>query len=394
MRGIYCVIKTRKMKTYLINLSILCCLLLTTISCAAEVENKKEAESHKEPIKQTIKVALLLDTSNSMDGLINQAKAQLWDVVNELSYAKCKGVAPNLKIALYEYGNDSLESSDGYIKQVSEFTNDLDEISEHLFGLTTNGGQEYCGQVIDKAVKKLAWGSNKDDLKMVFIAGNESFSQGDVNFSDAILNAKEEDITVNTIFCGSVSQGEKAGWKEGATIGGGDYMTINHNKKMVHVITPYDDAIIILNKRMNKTYIHYGSKGSSRYKKQTKQDANASSLNEEVAVKRAVTKSSKLYDNSGWDLVDASKKKAIQYSSINKNNLPIELQGKSSKELEAYVVSKRKERKEIQDEIQELNAKRKKYVTEKNRDLSTKDGLENALINAIKKQAEKKNYSW
>ena len=35
--------------------------------------------------KQTIKVALLLDTSNSMDGLINQAKAQLWEIVNELS---------------------------------------------------------------------------------------------------------------------------------------------------------------------------------------------------------------------------------------------------------------------------------------------------------------------
>ena len=34
-----------------------------------------------------IKVALLLDTSNSMDGLIDQAKAQLWQIVNELSYA-------------------------------------------------------------------------------------------------------------------------------------------------------------------------------------------------------------------------------------------------------------------------------------------------------------------
>ena len=30
------------------------------------------------PKKNTIKVALLLDTSNSMDGLINQAKTQLW----------------------------------------------------------------------------------------------------------------------------------------------------------------------------------------------------------------------------------------------------------------------------------------------------------------------------
>jgi len=161
-------------------------------------------------------VALLLDTSNSMDGLINQAKAQLWEVVNELSYAKCKGETPNLKIALYEYGNDRLSAKTGYIKQVSEFTNDLDEISEHLFALTTNGGDEFCGQVIDTSVKKLEWGKNKSDLKMVFIAGNEPFTQGKVNFKDAILNAKENDITINTIFCGNHQQGIQTGWKEGA----------------------------------------------------------------------------------------------------------------------------------------------------------------------------------
>ncbi|NNC69893.1 MAG: hypothetical protein HKN90_03620, partial [Flavobacteriaceae bacterium] len=56
------------------------------------------------PKKNTIKVALLLDTSNSMDGLINQAKTQLWEIVNELSYAKCEHEDPNLEIALYEYG--------------------------------------------------------------------------------------------------------------------------------------------------------------------------------------------------------------------------------------------------------------------------------------------------
>ena len=43
----------------------------------------------EKPSKQYVKIALLLDTSNSMDGLINQAKAQLWDIVNEFTHAKC-----------------------------------------------------------------------------------------------------------------------------------------------------------------------------------------------------------------------------------------------------------------------------------------------------------------
>ena len=37
---------------------------------------------------QTIMIALLLDTSNSMDGLIDQAKSQLWKIVNEVAAAK------------------------------------------------------------------------------------------------------------------------------------------------------------------------------------------------------------------------------------------------------------------------------------------------------------------
>ena len=85
-----------------------------------------------------VKIALLLDTSNSMDGLINQAKSQLWDIVNEFTHAKCGNeLRPKLQIALYQYGNDGLSSREGYIQQVLNFSDDLDEISEKLFSLTT-----------------------------------------------------------------------------------------------------------------------------------------------------------------------------------------------------------------------------------------------------------------
>ncbi len=72
-------------------------------------------ETNSKSEKPEIRVALLLDTSNSMDGLIDQAKAQLWQIVNELSYAKCEEKSPNLKIALYEYGNDNLNAEEGYL---------------------------------------------------------------------------------------------------------------------------------------------------------------------------------------------------------------------------------------------------------------------------------------
>lgn len=376
------------MKTHALKVFFFCLVLLTATTHA------NGSQPTKKDKKQTVKVALLLDTSNSMDGLINQAKAQLWEIVNELSYAKCNGITPNLEIALYEYGNSNLSSREGYIRQVLQFTGDLDEISEHLFSLSTNGGSEYCGQVIQTSLNELDWGANKHDLKMIFIAGNEPFTQGKINYRDAITNAKEKDITINTIFCGDYNQGITGRWQDGAVYGGGDYMTINQNKHIVHIVTPYDNDIIILNKRLNDTYIHYGSYGYSKYNNQAKQDMNAESLDKAVVVKRAVTKSSKLYKNAEWDLVDASEEKEIDYNSLKKKQLPKQLQNKSAKEIKVYVEKKRKERAEIQQKIQELNKKRKAYVAKKQRESSKKNELESVMIKAIKKQAKKKNYSW
>jgi len=87
-------------------------------------------------------VALLLDTSGSMEGLIDQARSQLWKVVNQLAEAKRDGVRPELEIALFEYGNDRLSGAEGYLRMISPFTRDLDAISERLFALTTDGGSE------------------------------------------------------------------------------------------------------------------------------------------------------------------------------------------------------------------------------------------------------------
>ena len=107
--------------------------------------------------KTKIKLALILDTSNSMDGLIDQAKNQLWKIVMELAKTKDKnGEDPDIDLALYQYGNDGLSMRNGYVQKVQSFTGELDEISEKLFALNTNGGEEYCGTVINTSLNELA----------------------------------------------------------------------------------------------------------------------------------------------------------------------------------------------------------------------------------------------
>ena len=341
----------------------------------------------------TIKVALLLDTSGSMDGLIDQAKAQLWEIVNQLSFAKHGTKHPDLYIALYEYGNDNIEASDGFIRKVIDFSNDLDLISEKLFALTTNGGSEYCGEVIQRSLDDLAWGKKDDDLNLIFIAGNEAFTQGKVSYIDATDNANEKDVTVNTIFCGNYQNGISGKWKAGATRTNGEYFAIDHNQKQIYVATPFDDIIIQLNLKLNKTYVNYGHQGYKKMAMQATQDSNAMELNEEVAVKRAVSKSSRMYSNASWDLVDAAKDENFDYEEVENETLPKELQGKSAAELEVYVNKQAAIRKDIQEQINALNKQRITYIAKQQTD-GKADNLENALISTIKTQAKRKNYSW
>jgi hypothetical protein len=345
------------------------------------------------PDNYTIRVALLLDTSNSMDGLIDQAKAQLWELVNELSYAKCgNDKQPALQIALYQYGNDGLNAKEGYIHQVLPLSTDLDEISKQLFKLTTNGGNEYCGQVIQTSVSQLDWGTKERDLNLIFIAGNEAFTQGPVRYQDAATNACEKDITINTIFCGNYNEGVNTSWKDGALRTKGSYIAINSDKRTVHIPSPYDDRILEKNKALNATYVAYGSLGRSKVAEQAEQDTNAQSYGNANAVKRAVSKSSHFYKNENWDLVDAEKEADFDYDDLDKASLPAPLKDKSTSEIKKYVASKSKERKEIQDEIAELNRKRRDFVAKQA--TKTDNQLRNALVDAIKKQAQNKNYTW
>ncbi|MDY8136675.1 vWA domain-containing protein [Aquimarina sp. 2201CG5-10] len=345
-----------------------------------------------DPDIRNIQVALLLDTSNSMDGLIDQAKAQLWEIVNELSYAKCGNHKIKLQIALYEYGNDRLSSREGYIRQVLPFSTDLDEISKELFSLTTNGGNEFCGKVINTSINQLDWKKNENHLKLIFIAGNEPFTQGPVNYKDASTDALEKDITINTIFCGNYRQGIETKWKDGADITHGEYSAIDHNQKTIHIATPYDDIILKLNQKLNKTYIYYGRNGRQKRSLQAEQDTNAQSYSAANGVSRTVSKSSGFYKNKSWDLVDAAEDKEFKLDEVAEEELPEELQKKTKSERKKYIEEKSIERKEIQNKIQELNKKRVAYI--KNNSKKDDTSLETALLNAIKKQGKKKSFTW
>lgn len=349
--------------------------------------------------KQIVQIALLLDTSNSMDGLIDQAKSQLWRIVNELSLAEKKGRNPEVRVALYEYGNDGLGNNTGYIRKVLSFTSNLDTVSENLFALRTNGGSEYCGAVIRDAVGGLGWDTRSDVYKVIFIAGNEPFTQGTVPFREAVADAIKKDIIVNTIFCGSYQEGVNTQWLAGAQAGHGEYFNIDQGVKVVSIAAPQDDELLRLNNELNKTYIAYGGEGAKAKESQIAQDCHQSSLGKGNLSERVAFKANNQYSQTAsvWDIVSAVETGSKKIEELKKEELPKELQDMTTKEREKYITENIQKRKDIQAKINALNTERRKYIAMKEKEMAQNDvkqTLDKAVINALHNQATAQGYEF
>lgn len=342
---------------------------------------------------ERIQLAILLDTSNSMDGLIDQAKAQLWKVVNALARTKRNGRHPRLEVALFEYGNSGLRESEGWLRMVSDLTADLDLVSERLFALTTYGGDEYCGTVIGRAVDKLSWSGSDDVLKVIYIAGNEPFDQGYVSYKASALRAAKKGIIVNTIFCGTFEEGVDTFWKDGAIRAEGRYMAIDQDAAVEEVVTPFDKELVRLGEELNGTYVAYGREGETSKERQAVQDKNAAAMGAASSVQRSVAKAQEAYTNEGWDLADAVQSGTVKIASVKDDDLPVEMRKMSLAEREKYVDGLIARRAELQRKINALDEQRREYVEAEMKNRAEDSTLGQAILLAVKEQAERKGFA-
>lgn len=384
------------MKTFLFSLATI--FAMGTQSFANSIQNDTQSKpslqiTNENLADQKIQVAILLDTSSSMDGLIDQAKSRLWNIVNTLTTLRYQGKKPSIEISLYEYGNDGLSAENGYIRQVTPLTSDLDLLSEKLFALRTNGGSEYCGQVIQVSTDELKWSKDSKSMKLIYIAGNETFDQGKVNYIEAISEAVKQGIYVNTIHCGEDYAGINGKWKDGAEKGKGEYFFIDHNQKVRYIPTPYDVRIDECNTRLNQTYIYYGAQGAVMKERQVQQDVMAEGVSMENKVTRTAAKANYSYSNASWDLVDALDQKDMDWKNLDKSTLPEKYRNLSNEALKKEVEKLQAERKLIQKEILELNQEREKFIqSELAKSGDQESDLGAAITQAVLKFANQKGY--
>ncbi|MDQ7823470.1 MAG: VWA domain-containing protein [Candidatus Eremiobacteraeota bacterium] len=338
-----------------------------------------------------VDLVICLDTSNSMDALINSAKQKLWDIVNEVAELK---PTPKLRVALISYGNDGYDTQKGWIRIDSDFSTNLDTINEKLFALHTNGGTEYVTGAVSAALKKLSWTDDKGSLRMVFVAGNEPATQDPkITIGNVTSEALQRDVVVNAIYCGAPESGEAQGWRDVAVKGGGSFFAINQEAGTVVVNTPYDQQLSQLSGDLNSTYVAYGPQGGAAIMNQAAQDSNSQKMSGYAGASRAKAKVSEVYNNKEWDLVDASKEGSFKLEAVKKQDLPAPMQQMNNEEQKKYIEKMAAKRKDLQQQIKDLSAKRDEYIKGQKKTSKTGDSFDAAVKQSIQDEAVKKGFS-
>lgn len=347
-----------------------------------------------EPGDRIVELAICLDTSGSMEGLINAARMKLWEIVNDLALAK---PTPRLRVALLTYGNDGHNAENGWVNIDIAFTEDLDMVSQRLFALTTNGGTELVGRVLKAAGEKLDWNASDDVLKLIVVAGNESAEQDSTfNFRDVCKATISKGVMINSIYCGNLADDIAPAWKEVSTLADGHFASIDQNNGTITIATPFDDELVTLSASMNTTYIAYGAQGAWSASNQAAQDANATNAGAAVAAQRAVTKGGQMYCNAQWDLVDACNAANVKIEDIKTEDLPENMRSMTMEQRKAYVAEMTAKRAEIQKKVADLNLQRGQYVEaemKKMADAGDKS-FDAAIRTAIRAQAASKGFKF
>ncbi len=312
---------------------------------------------------QAIDLAICLDTSGSMEPLIDAARVMLWDIASEIARVE---PTPRLRVAVLTYGVKTA-GRDGWVRMETNLTGDLDLVSDRLFALKSEkGGVEYVGRVLQMAFERLEWSESDDAVKLIVVAGNEPADQDpEVSFLDVGDAARSGGIFVHAIFYGDATEADATSWKKLADLTEGGFASVDPRSAtmIVETRTPFDRELAQLGAAINETFLPLGKEARARRKKLDLQDENARKLSPTTAARRTEAKAGRVY-SSQWDLVDAIEAGRVDLYGIEESELPHRLQGMSLEERGIYVGKMARKRQELRQRIDELSRKRRLYVSE------------------------------
>jgi len=347
-----------------------------------------------------IDVVFCLDLSGSTNGLLDDVREKLWEIVNQVNSYK---PAPEFRIGVIGFSRASFGSSTSYVKVLQPLTTDFDLLNFELYKLkaAVEKGDQIVGEAIKTAVRQMNWSGESDALKVVFLVGNGMVNAGGNDYREACDQALKRGIIINAVYCRTRNNVDKElpGWREIARLTGGEQYDIRIHKRAPIILTsPNTIEFKELAGMLSETYLYYGEQGFERYKMMASIDSKAKSANEMTFESRLFYKISDRFQfhQQYWDLVDYLKMSNSDFVDLEMKYLNDSLKFKSTQEVRDIVSQTRDKRNKLIMELRKhMPYDRQAYLNKRmeERDVDLSDMFDRVVINSLNSLATSKGFT-
>ena len=351
--------------------------------------------------KPQVEVCFVLDTTGSMSGLIEGAKAKIWSIANQIVKQK---PTPSVKIALIGYR----DRRDEYVTRRFDLTEDIDAVFANLQQFQAGGGgdtPESVNQALNEAVNQVAWSAaDKDVLKIIFLVGDAPphMDYQEKKYPEICKEAVKKDLIINTVQCGLLG-GTEPIWREIAKASEGEYVAIGQTGDMTVVEAPQDKELAQLNVRLGTTLVPVATngrkwedaRGEVAAKQAASEGASASVAGDRAAYNASGGRSVQVGKGGEIELLDGIANGSIKLVDLKDEQLPPDMRKMTREQREAYVAARQKERDELRAKIVELTKARSAYLEEEQKKrlaagAAPKDAFDEKVSEIVGRQAEAK----
>jgi hypothetical protein len=329
-----------------------------------------------------VDLVFALDTTGSMSGLIEGAKTKIWSIASFVARAQ---PTPDVRVGLVAYR----DIGDAYVTRVFDLDADLDRVYRRLLSFRADGGgdtPEHVARALDEAVHKMSWSAaGGNAVRLIYLVGDappHTDYQDGYDYARSARAAAVKGIQIHAIRCGN-DPDTATYWRKIASLGHGEFLTIDQDGGMREHGTPYDEELARLHDKLDDTVVAYGAKGAA-----TRAALEAAAA-APVAVKAAragflsATKEKKdTRDTLSEDLVGGVASGRVDLDEVPAADLPRALAAMPADARKQEVAKAARDRGAILDQIAKVSSERDAYLR---KSPAKPTGFDGEVQNTIKK---------
>lgn len=368
---------------------VLAGLLVLPVQAAQTDLQWQHRQQQQQPAsaRRTVELMFVLDTTGSMGGMLEGAKAKIWGIVNDVLQRQGNAGA-TVRVGLVAYR----DRGDAYVTRVIPLSANLDAVYGQLMSFRPEGGgdsPEDVRSALADALRAGGWSRPGPRTSQVMFLVGDAPPQHYRNVpatATSAAAARQRGIIVNAIQCGKDPDTTEA-WRAVARLGGGDYFAIAQDGGVEVIETPYDQPLAQLGQQMGSTYLAYGADRRARQSSQLAMESRVAAAAPPAAVaERAVNKAlnDRAYDES--DLVQKAESGARVLAAVEEADLPESLRALPAPQRQAALDRAVAERKALKAKILALSKQREQYLAQQRARGGKAAGFDAAVSGALARQ--------